>query len=81
MDEKFKKRLSKKPAPLQAAILATIEKLGDDPHRPGLRTSALSGFPGVFYARIDRGNRLTFEWDGDTIVLRNHCNHDILATP
>lgn len=24
------------------------------------------------------GNRVTFFWDGDVIVIENHCHHDIL---
>lgn len=34
---------------------------------------------GVWEAYVDRGNRVTFEYAVDgSIVLRNHCNHDIL---
>ena len=77
----FKKKLAKKPPAMQGAILECVQRLGDDPQHPGLRTSSLSGHPGVFYARVDRANRVTFEWDGDEIVLRVHCNHDILKRP
>jgi hypothetical protein len=29
----------------------------------------------------DRKNRVTFHYDGGRIVLRKHCNHDILRRP
>ena len=31
-----------------------------------------------FEARATRGDRVTFYWDGDTIVVENHCKHSIL---
>ncbi len=76
IDNAFRKRLEKKPAPMQAAILASIERLVDNPGHPGLKTHSLQGMPGVFSSSVDRGNRLTWQRDGDVIVLRNHCNHD-----
>ena len=32
----------------------------------------------LFEARATRGDRVTFYWDGDTIVVENHCKHSIL---
>lgn len=61
-----------------------IARLAENPRHPGLRTKRLQvsmGGTAVFSARVDRANRLTFHWDGSTIVLRNHCNHDILKVP
>lgn len=78
IDEKFKKRLEKKEPPMRAAILECVKRLVDDPRHPGLRTESVQGVPGVFSSRVDRGNRLTWHWDGQVIVLRNHCNHDMV---
>ena len=66
---------------MQDAIIAAVTQLRKDHTYNGLRTHRVWGQPGVFEARLDRGNRLTFHWEGDTIVLRNHCNHDILDRP
>lgn len=74
----FKKVLSKKPAQLQAAILECVQRLGDNPRHPSLKTHRVRGARGVFEAYVDMANRVTFEWDGDTIVLRNNCNHAII---
>jgi hypothetical protein len=74
----FKRAYKKKPPDMQAVIRAAVTQLRTDWTYPGLRTHPVLGCSGVFEARLDRGNRLTFHWEGDTIVLRNHCNHQIL---
>jgi hypothetical protein len=76
IDDTFKKRLDDKPARQQAAILECVQRLGDDPRYPGLRTHPIQSHPGVFSARVDRANRVSFHWEDGTLVLRNHCNHD-----
>jgi mRNA-degrading endonuclease RelE of RelBE toxin-antitoxin system len=82
-DPAFKRRLKRKPEALRRAIEECISRLAEDPRHPGLHTKRLQSVGGVvFSARIDRANRLTFHWDGSTIVLRNHCSHDqVLARP
>jgi hypothetical protein len=77
----IKKRLQKKPAAMRQAIEDAVTQLRIDHRHPGLHTHRVRGAKSVFEARLDGGNRLTFHWDGPTIVLRNHCNHDILAKP
>jgi mRNA-degrading endonuclease RelE of RelBE toxin-antitoxin system len=82
VDPAFKRRLKAKSDEQRQAIKACIAKLADDPRHPGHQSRRLqSSREKVYYVRIDRGNRLTYHWDGDTIVLRNHCNHkDILGS-
>lgn len=75
----FKRSLWKKPHSMQARIAEAVEKLGDNPWHPSLQTSRLPAHgPDRWYARIDGGNRLTFDWVGGTVRLWAHCNHDIL---
>lgn len=74
----FRRAYKRKPPEMQAIIRAAVTQLRADWRHPGLHTHRVQGARGVFEARLDGGNRLTFHWDGDTIVLRNHCNHDIL---
>lgn len=78
----FRRRLRKKTPQEQAAIARTIKKLREDARRSGLRVSKLGGTDSVFEVRIDKSRRLTFEWEGDTMVLLNHCDHDkVLNNP
>lgn len=83
LDPSFKKRFQNKEAALQAAIMETVKRLGDNPRHPSLQTHLVRGTknPKVFEAYVDMKNRVTWHWDEGTIVLRNHCNHEILKRP
>lgn len=74
----LKRKLAKKPPDMQGAINACFRQLRENPHHPGLKTSKVGGRRGVFEARVDQKNRVTFFWDGPRIVIENHCNHDIV---
>jgi hypothetical protein len=78
---RFKKQLQKKPAEMQQTIADAVTQLRKDHRHNGLHTHRVWGQQGVYEARLDQGNRLTFHWDGETIVLRAHCNHSILRNP
>jgi putative component of toxin-antitoxin plasmid stabilization module len=78
---RFKKLYSKKPEEMKTVIDGAVTQLRVDPRHNGLHTHRVWGAKGVWEARLDKGNRLTFHWDGDTIVLRAHCNHEILKKP
>ncbi len=80
IDKAFRRRLKKKSPEMQLAISEAVTRLRTDWRHSGLRTHHVQGTRGIYEARLDRGNRLTFHWDDDTIVLRNHCNHDILKS-
>jgi hypothetical protein len=75
----FKKHLATKSASLQAAILECVARLGENTRHPSLRTHRVQGTKGVYEAYVDKANRVTFHYDSGRIVLRNHCNHDIVG--
>lgn len=77
----FARTLRKKPPTLQAAILECVHGLMNNEGHPGLRTHKMQGIAGVWEAYVDKGNRVTFERDGSTLVFRANCNHDILRNP
>lgn len=77
----FKRTAKKKELPLRLAIARCVALLGENPRHPGLRTHRVQGTGGVWEAYVDQANRVTFHYDGDKIVLRNNCNHDILRRP
>ena len=77
--QSFKKRLAKKDPTQAGPVLECVQRLADNPRSPGLHTHKVKGAGrGVWEAYVDEGNRVTFHWDGPDIVLRNHCNHDML---
>jgi hypothetical protein len=81
--EVFTAALDAKEAELAGAIARCVHKLGANPRSPGLQTHPVQGTrnPKVFEAYVDKKNRVTWHWDGGTIVLLAHCNHDILKRP
>lgn len=75
----FKRRLRKKSPAMQGAILRCIKTLLDDPKNHGLAVHQLDPEAGIWEAKIDEGNRLSFERGPQgRVILRNHCNHDML---
>ena len=81
--DQFKELVDSKHAPLAGAIAKCVALLGDNPRHPSLQTHPVRGTknPKVFEAYVDMKNRVTFHWDGDSIVLRNNCHHDIIKRP
>lgn len=73
----LKKKMEKKPPEAQAALYACLRQLRENWRHPGLACNKLGGSD-VFHAKASRGDRVTFFWDDGTIVIENHCNHDIL---
>ncbi len=72
----FKKAFKKKTPDQQGVIERALKLLAEDPRHNSLHTHRIRSVDGVWGARATQGNRITFEWDGDTIVLRNNCSHD-----
>jgi hypothetical protein len=65
----FKRAFKKKPLRLQAAILECVKWLGEDVTNPGLRVHKMQGVGDIWEAYVDQANRVTYEWEGDTIVM------------
>lgn len=78
----FKRQLKKKPPDAKKRVANAVTQLRVDPTHNSLRTHPVKKKAGVFEARLDKGGRLTFHWDGSTIVLRANCSHDaVLRRP
>jgi hypothetical protein len=75
----LKQTLDAKPLPMRKAILGCLVKLQQDPRRKG--TKKMQGTRDVFESRASRSDRVTWKYDGEVVVILNHCNHDILQRP
>jgi mRNA interferase RelE/StbE len=53
-----------------------LRKLASDLGYPALRVRKMQGTGRIWEARVSRSLRLTFEVEGDTLVLRNIGRHD-----
>lgn len=79
---RFVKTYRKKPPEMQLAIKKAVTQLRSDPRHKSLRAKKMEGHSeGVWEARVTEGDRLTYHWEGGTIVLRRHCNHSMLRNP
>jgi len=62
----------------------TSEKLAlfsDDPSHPSLRVKRIRGSERIWEMSITMNYRLTFEIDGERVVLRRIGTHDVLRRP
>ena len=53
-----------------------LRNLATDLRYPALRVKKMQGVEHIWEARVSRSLRMTFEIEGDTIVLRNIGRHD-----
>lgn len=76
----FKKRKNKKPPQMQDSINECVKRLAQNPRHPGLNSHRVQGHKIAWESYVDQANRVTWHYgDGNTIVLRNNCNHDVPA--
>jgi mRNA interferase RelE/StbE len=60
----------------QKRVQRTLRRMSEDLRHPGLRVKRIRGTHAIWEARASRALRLTFEVEGDKIVLRNVGSHD-----
>ena len=53
-----------------------LRNLAADLRYPALRVKKMQGVEHVWEARVSRSLRMTFQIEGDTIILRNIGHHD-----
>jgi len=63
---------------IQQATDEAVNLLLSNPRYPSLRSKKLPNSH-VWYARVNRAYRFTFQIDGDTITLRRVGTHEILG--
>jgi hypothetical protein len=71
-DESYKRL----PLEIRLKTKKALRLLDTDYRHPGLRSHPIKGSPGIFEAYIDDKYRMTYQRDGDTLILRNVDNHD-----
>jgi len=63
---------------MRQSIDECLELLLENPRHPGLHTHRVRGTRQVWESYVDYANRITWEYgEGNTIVVRNNCNHDM----
>lgn len=74
--KRFKRAFLKLSPDIRKKVKRALELLDQDFHHPSLRAKRLSGHRDIFYARVDRNHRMTYERRGELLILRNVGPHD-----
>jgi len=73
---RFKKSWKELNKEEKALARKAINNLAIDIRYPALRIKKMKGTEYIWEARVSRSLRLTFQIEGDTIILRNIGRHD-----
>lgn len=76
LTERFRRAYRSLTTEDQKRVQNTLRRTSEDLRHPGLRLKRIRGTHGIWEARASRALRLTFEVEGDKIVLRNVGSHD-----
>ena len=75
--EPFKKDYGELPTQIRRALDRSLKFFMDNARHPSLRAKKLPGTE-IWYARVTRDYRFTFQYAGAFIILRRVGTHDIL---
>ncbi len=76
ISERFAKAYTKLPQLIRKKVGKALRLLDEDFRRPGLRARRIEGTDGIYEARVDRGHRMTYEREGDRLIMRSVGEHD-----
>lgn len=74
----FKRDYKSLPIEIQKKVDSQLKLLLSNPRHPSLRVKKLAGIKRIWYARVTRDYRMTFQIEEDTYILRRVGVHDIL---
>jgi mRNA interferase RelE/StbE len=60
----------------QGRVQKAIRLMSGDLRHPSLRTIRIKGTQGIWEVRASKSLRITFETEGDALILRNVGHHD-----
>lgn len=76
LTERFRRAYRSLTVEEQKRVQNALRRMSEDLRHPGLGVKRIRGTHGIWEARARRALRLTFEVDGDKIVLGNVGSHD-----
>ncbi|HDQ04195.1 MAG TPA: hypothetical protein ENN23_06460 [Deltaproteobacteria bacterium] len=80
--QRFKKSYKQLSKDEQKTLRKKLELMGENPHHPSLRTKKVQGTGAIFECSINMSVRLTWQYEGESILLRAVGNHDdVLKKP
>ncbi len=76
LTRRFRRAYRSLSAEEQKRVQTALRRMAENLRHPGLRVKRIRGTHGIWEARASRSLRLTFEVEGDKIILRNVGSHD-----
>jgi mRNA interferase RelE/StbE len=76
LTERFRRAYRTLSGEDQKRVQRAFRRISEELRHPVLRIKRIRGTRGIWEARASRALRLTFEVNGDRIVLRNVGRHD-----
>ena len=71
-------RKHKREPVLAAAVMRTVELVVRDPENRGLNAHLLDRRDRIWEAYVTRATRVTYQVNGDVVIFRSNCRHDII---
>jgi len=72
----FKQKISAFSPQVKKLIKKKLSLFLDNPRHPSLHSKKIQGTNHIFESRINLDIRFTWQYDGETIILRNIGYHD-----
>ncbi|MDQ7837537.1 MAG: hypothetical protein RDU59_03485 [Thermodesulfobacteriota bacterium] len=80
--ERFKKSYRQLSKDEQKTLHKKLDLMSKNPHYPSLRTKKVQGTDNIFECSINMAIRMTWQYDGESILLRVVGDHDeVLKNP
>ena len=80
--ERFKKSYRRLSGAEQKALQKKLALMSKNPTHPSLRTKKVQGTDSIFECSINMAIRMTWQYDGESILLRVVGDHDdVLKNP
>jgi len=78
--ERFAVAYARLPRHVQKKVDKALRLLDADFRHPSLRTRPIEGTRGIYEARVDQKHRMTYEREGDRLIMRTVGTHDETLT-
>lgn len=77
----FERLFKRLPKQIRDEAFEKLELYVRDPAHPSLRAKRIRGTRAIWEMSVTMNYRITFELDGNRVILRRIGTHDILKTP
>jgi mRNA-degrading endonuclease YafQ of YafQ-DinJ toxin-antitoxin module len=77
----FERLFKRLPKEIQDLAYEKLALFLEDPSHPSLRVKKMKGTAAIWEPSVTMNHRITFEVDGERVLLRRIGTHDVLREP